>query len=325
LDEHEDCIVVKDLYKTYGQETHAINGITFGVRYGEIFGFIGPNGAGKTTTIKILTTLIRPSSGVVNIFGKDIIKSRQEIRKHIGIILQKPSFEPNLTVERSLDLYGILWHINRFTRMKRIKEILEQFDLQDIRHMKNEDLSIGQRRRVQIAREFIHDMKLLFLDEPTVGLDPNARRMLLDYIKMKAKEGLTVFFTTHIMEEAEYLCDRIAIIQKGTIFALDTVSEVKNRYGGNQSIEVTVNAEGLSSDILEQFKLEISESHNILLSKPNVIKIYPVNSKDVLNKIIDTLYRNGIQIENISISSSSLEEIFINITKKDNSDSNTIQ
>ncbi|MDF0682495.1 MAG: ABC transporter ATP-binding protein, partial [Candidatus Nitrosocosmicus sp.] len=235
------------------------------------------------------------SSGVVTIFGKDIIKSRQDIRKRIGIILQKPSFEPNLTVEKSLDLYGTLWHINKSTRMKRINEILEQFDIQDIRHMKNEDLSIGQRRRVQIAREFIHDMELLFLDEPTVGLDPNARRMLLDYIKKKVKEGLTVFFTTHVMEEAEYLCDRIAIIQKGTIFALDTVSEIKNKYGGTQSIEVTLSADISSSNILDQSGLEIGNSQKSYSRKPNVIKIYPVNSKDVLSRIIDTLYRKAFK------------------------------
>ncbi len=319
LDNKEDCIVVENLHKNYGGKANAINGVTFRVRYGEIFGFIGPNGAGKTTLIHILTTLIRPSSGVVTIFGKDIIKSRQDIRKRIGIVLQKPSFEPNLTVEKSLDLYGALCHVNKTTRRERINEILKQFDLQDIRHTKNEELSIGQRRRVQIAREFIHNKKLLFLDEPTVGLDPNARRILLDYIKKKVKEGLTVFFTTHIMEEAEYLCDRIAIIKKGTIFALDTVSEIKSRYGGTESIEVTFKDDVLP-DMLDQFKLEIGSSQRILVSKPNVIKIYPVDSKDVLNGIIDTIYKNGIQIENIAISSSSLEEIFINITRKDRTD-----
>jgi ABC-2 type transport system ATP-binding protein len=206
MHENEYCISVSNLKKQYSKNNaYAVNSITFNVRYGTVFGFLGPNGAGKTTTLKILTTLLNPSSGSVHIFGKDLVKNQSDIKKRIGVVSQNPSFEANLTVERALDLYGMLWGLrDRKIRKEKVNEILDTFELASIRNAKNDELSIGQRRRVQVAREFMHDMDLLFLDEPTVGLDPSARRLLLDYIKVHVKSGLTVFFTTHIMEEASH-------------------------------------------------------------------------------------------------------------------------
>ncbi|RPI83462.1 MAG: ABC transporter ATP-binding protein, partial [Nitrosopumilales archaeon] len=199
--ENENCIKVTNLKKQYGKgKPLVINGISFAVKYGTVFGFLGPNGAGKTTTLKILTSLLNPTSGDITIFGKDLFKKQSEIKRKIGVVSQNPSFEANLKVERSLDLYGLLWGLNdRKARKDKVKEILKTFDLESIKNSKSDELSIGQRRRVQLAREFMHDMDLLFLDEPTVGLDPSARRMLLDHIKKHVKSGLTVFFTTHIM------------------------------------------------------------------------------------------------------------------------------
>jgi ABC-2 type transport system ATP-binding protein len=196
------CIHVSDLRKSYGQ-VHAVDGISFDVEYGKVFGFLGPNGAGKTTTIRVLTTLVHPTSGIVKIFGKDIVKHSREIKKRMGVVLQEPSFEANLKVDRALELYGLMWGMPGEKRRDKARELLEKFDLVSFRNMKNDELSIGQRRRVQVAREFMHDMDLLFLDEPTMGLDPAARRTLLDYVKKHVQGGLTVFFTTHIMEEAE--------------------------------------------------------------------------------------------------------------------------
>ena len=167
----DSCISVSQLNKKYGDKT-ALDGVSFEVNYGKVFGFLGPNGAGKSTTIKILTTLLLPSSGNVKIFGLDVNKSSSAIRKRIGVISQQPSSEANLTVERALDLYGLMWGIERTKRKEKITEIINSFDLQEIRNVKNDELSIGQKRRVQVAREFIHEMDLLFLDEPTVGLDP---------------------------------------------------------------------------------------------------------------------------------------------------------
>jgi ABC-2 type transport system ATP-binding protein len=329
--ENENCIQVTDLKKQYRKDkSFIINGISFTVKYGTVFGFLGPNGAGKTTTLKILTSLLNPSSGNITIFGKDLFKKQSEIKRKIGVVSQNPSFEANLKVERSLDLYGLLWGLNdRKARKNKVKEILKTFDLESIKNSKNDELSIGQRRRVQLAREFMHDMDLLFLDEPTVGLDPSARRMLLDHIKKHVKSGLTVFFTTHIMEEAEYLCDEIAIIDNGTIIAFDTPIGLKQRYGRmNKSIEITFkdNVNERFVDVLKSIvkgTKKISHAANdhelsnstseITLKGDNAIKIKVNDIEKVISEIFQVVPKKGMEIENISVNSPSLEEIFLSI------------
>ncbi|HEX2230759.1 MAG TPA: ABC transporter ATP-binding protein, partial [Nitrososphaeraceae archaeon] len=273
------CISVHELWKYYNRDIAAINGISLDVEYGKVFGFLGPNGAGKTTTIKILTTLFRPSSGKVYLFGKDIVKHSAEVRKRIGVVLQQPSFEANLTVERALDLYGFLWGLASEKRKDRLRELLHAFDLESLRNTKNDELSIGQRRRVQVAREFMHEMDLLFLDEPTVGLDPSARRMLLDYIKRQVKAGLTVFFTTHIMEEAEYLCDEIAIINKGKILAFDTPAGLKQKYGGIKTIEIKLKNIPVRS-ILHLINRVVDNTH-ISIPETKTICIGSINAQEI--------------------------------------------
>lgn len=308
-DQH--CISVHELRKYYNKDIRAINGISLDVEYGKVFGFLGPNGAGKTTTIKVLTTLIRPSSGKVYLFGKDIVKHSSEVRKRIGVVLQQPSFEANLTVERSLDLYGLLWGIASEKRKDKLREILHAFDLESLRNIKNDELSIGQRRRVQVAREFMHEMDLLFLDEPTVGLDPSARRMLLDYIKKQVKAGLTVFFTTHIMEEAEYLCDEIAIINKGKILAFDTPAGLKQKYGGMKTIEIKLKNIPARS-IIHLVNTVVNNSH-IDIPETNTVCIGSINAQEIIGKIMELLSNNGIQIESITITPPSLEDVFLTI------------
>src|SRR5574341_1892390 len=300
------CITADNLYKYYGS-VKAIDGISLNVDYGKVFGFLGPNGAGKTTAIKIFTTLIQPTSGKVSILGPDLLKHPNMIKQRIGVVQQTPSFESNLTVEGSLNLYGKLWNISNGERNKRVQELLKMFAIEDIRNVKNEELSIGHRRRVQVAREFMHEMDLLFLDEPTIGLDPSARRTLLDYIKQRVREGLTVFFTTHIMEEAEYLCDEIAIINKGKIIAMDTPSGLKQKFGGVKVIEIklkepfnniekVVNALGISS-------VELQDSTSIRISAEN--------AEQILIRVIESLNKSNAQVASISVNPPSLEEIFL--------------
>lgn len=308
-DQH--CISVHELRKYYNKDIRAINGISLNVKYGKVFGFLGPNGAGKTTTIKVLTTLIRPSSGKVYLFGKDIVKHSSEVRKRIGVVLQQPSFEANLTVERSLDLYGFLWGLASEKRKDKLREILHAFDLESLRNIKNDELSIGERRRVQVAREFMHEMDLLFLDEPTVGLDPSARRMLLDYIKKQVKAGLTVFFTTHIMEEAEYLCDEIAIINKGKILAFDTPAGLKQKYGGMKTIEIKLKNIPARS-IIHLVNTVVNNSH-IDIPETNTVCIGSINAQEIIGKIMELLSNNGIQSESITITPPSLEDVFLTI------------
>ena len=305
-----------ELHKYYNNDIRAIDGISFNVEYGKVFGFLGPNGAGKTTTIKVLTTLVRPSSGKVHIFGKDIVRHSSEVRQRIGVVLQQPSFEANLTVERALNLYGFLWGLATKRRKDKLREILQAFDLENLRNTKNDELSIGQRRRVQVAREFMHDMDLLFLDEPTVGLDPSARRMLLDYIKKQVKAGLTVFFTTHIMEEAEYLCDEIAIINKGKILAFDTPAGLKQKYGGTKAMEIKL--KDTSARSILHLVNRVADNSDIDIPETNTISIGSVNAQEIVVKIIELLSENDVQIDSISITPPSLEDVFLAIVNHGN-------
>ena len=310
------CIVAKSLSKSYGSTT-AVDSIDLAINSGKIFGFLGPNGAGKTTTIKLLTTLIAPTEGTINILGIDAVQHPLEVRKKIGVVLQQPSYEPTLSVEKSLEKYGMMWNVKRKTRKDRVEELLASFNLEEIRSIKNEDLSIGQRRRVQVAREFMHDMELLFLDEPTVGLDPSARRSLLDFIKKKAKEGLTIFFTTHILNEAEYICDEIAIINKGKIIAVDTPEELKNKFGKEKTIKIHVQeTQKVLSNLLSGIK-----DYELGFNSGTNITIRSNDSEEVLLKILQILTTNNIPIEDLAVVPTSLEEIFLTVVKNSNASS----
>jgi len=305
------CIHVNHLSKSYGS-VKAVDDVVLLVEPGQVFGFLGPNGAGKSTIIKLLTTLISPSSGTLSILGIDAVKNPLQIRHKIGVVLQQPSYEPTLSVEKSLDKYGMMWNIPKVERKKRMEHLLKDFDLVEIRKKRTEDLSIGQRRRVQVAREFMHDMDLLFLDEPTVGLDPSARRKLLDYLKNKVKTGLTIFYTTHILTEAEYLCDKIAIIDKGKIIAVDSPNALKTRFGKEKTIKI---------HLLEK-KSEITS----LLSKiPDCkinfnmgtdIIIYSEQSELVLLQVLKILNDNCIDVEDLSAVPTNLEDIFLKMVKE---------
>ena len=308
------CIDVVHLSKSYGS-IKAVDDIEFSVKSGQVFGFLGPNGAGKSTTIKLLTTLISPSSGSLSILGIDAIKNPLNVRHKTGVVLQQPSYEPTLTVEKSLDKYGMMWNVPKTERKKRMEQLLVDFDLVGIRKKRNEDLSIGQRRRVQVAREFMHDMELLFLDEPTVGLDPNARRKLLNYLKNKVKTGLTIFYTTHILTEAEYLCDEIAIIDKGKIIAIDSPNALKTRFGKEKTINIHLfenqpQVSSLLSGILD-CKINFENGTNII--------IHSEQSESVLLKVLKILNDNDIEIEDLSAVPTNLEDIFLKMVKENTS------
>jgi ABC-2 type transport system ATP-binding protein len=263
--------------------------------------------------MKLLTTLIPPTGGQMNILGIDAIKSPLEVRKKIGVVLQQPSYEPTLSVEKSLEKYGMMWNVEKKIRKDRVEELLTSFDLVDIRKKKNDDLSIGQRRRVQVAREFMHDMELLFLDEPTVGLDPSARRGLLDFIKGKVKDGLTIFFTTHILEEAEYLCDDIAIINKGKIIAVDTPEDLKNKFGREKTIKIHISEQKNISSLLSGI-----QDCTIEYDSGVIISVRSSQSEQVLQDILKILASNGIAVEDLSVVPTSLEEIFLSVVKNSN-------
>ena len=304
------CISVNHLTKSYGS-INAVDDIILSIKPGQVFGFLGPNGAGKSTTIKLLTTLIPPTSGSLSILGIDAITNPLEVRHKIGVVLQQPSYEPTLSVEKSLEKYGMMWNVPKKECKKRMEILLEDFDLSEIRKKRNEDLSIGQRRRVQVAREFMHDMDLLFLDEPTVGLDPSARRNLLDYLKNKVKTGLTIFYTTHILTEAEYLCDEIAIIDKGKIITVDTPDALKNRFGKEKTIKIHLSKQydqisSLLSKILD-CKITFENGTNIIIQSEQ--------SELILLQVLKILNEHSIDIEDLSAVPTNLEDIFLKMMR----------
>ena len=222
-------IRVQNLTKTFNEMT-AVNDISFAVEKGEIFAFLGPNGAGKTTTIKMLTTLLRPTSGKVELNGLDPTVEQNKARQSFGIVFQDPSLDSELTAYENMELHGVLYHVPRKLRAERIESLLRLFELWERRDSYVKDYSGGMKRRLEIARGFLHTPKILFLDEPTLGLDPQSRNQLWTHVKhLNEAESVTVFLTTHYMDEAERVAHRIAIIDHGKIVAQGTAGELKEQ------------------------------------------------------------------------------------------------
>lgn len=225
----ENIIDVKNLTKKFN-DFIAVNDISFTVGKGEIFAFLGPNGAGKSTTIKILTTLLQPTSGKVAISGSDPVKNPDKVRRSFGIVFQDPSLDDDLTAWENMELHGVLYDVPDSIRTKRIEELLKFVELWDRKKNLVKEFSGGMKRRLEIARGLLHHPKIIFLDEPTLGLDPQTRNHMWTYLKdLNEKDGTTVFFTTHYMEEAERIAGRIAIIDHGKIISIGTAEELKKQ------------------------------------------------------------------------------------------------
>jgi ABC-2 type transport system ATP-binding protein len=222
-------IRVQDLVKTFGSFT-AVDQISFEVQRGEIFAFLGPNGAGKTTTIRMLTTLLRPTSGTIELDGLDPQRRQTEARRRFGIVFQDPSLEWELTAYENMEIHGVLYHMPRKLRIERTEKLLRLFELWQRRNEPVKRFSGGMKRRLEIARGLLHTPKILFLDEPTLGLDPQSRNQLWTQVKhLNAAEGVTVFLTTHYMDEADRVAQRIAVIDHGKIVAEGPSAELKQR------------------------------------------------------------------------------------------------
>ena len=222
-------IHVENLVKTFGSLT-AVDHVSIDVRAGEIFAFLGPNGAGKTTTIQMLTTLLRPTSGSIAIDGLDPVRSQREVRRRFGIVFQDPTLDVDLTAYENMELHGVLYHVPRRARAERIQALLTLFELWEKRNNKVKEFSGGMKRRLEIARGLLHTPKILFLDEPTLGLDPQSRNQLWTHVRhLNQTEGVTVFLTTHYMDEAERVAQRIAIIDHGKIIAQGSPEQLRQQ------------------------------------------------------------------------------------------------
>jgi ABC-2 type transport system ATP-binding protein len=313
---YEHSISIEALTHSYDGKKNVVDNVSFQVKKGEIFGLLGRNGAGKTTTIKILTTLIHATKGQIRVLGHDVNKDGKKIREKIGVVQQDNSFD-FATVKQNFDIYGFLWGIPKKERDERSAELMKTFGLEEQSKMRAFDLSGGQQRRLQVAREFIHDMDLLFLDEPTVGLDPLMRRKILDLLKEKArKDNLTILFTTHNLEEADYLCDRVAIMDKGVIQALDTVENLKRRYGGTKAIEVSLApSNGVSPSYakfferLSQIHADIEVSHQPTSNEPALL--VSREPEKVIETIMSVATEQHAKIDWLNIRKSTLEDVFI--------------
>jgi len=301
-------IEVKNLSKIFNDEIRAVDNISFEIRKGEIFGFLGPNGAGKTTTINMLCTLIRPTSGGATVYGHDINKYPDEVRKCIGLVFQDTSLDDRLTARENLELHTRLYGVPKSERRKRIDEVLELVELSDRANSVVRTFSGGMQRRLEIARGLIHYPKVLFLDEPTLGLDPQTRKHVWDYIlKLKKEYKITIMMTTHYMEEADELCDRVAIIDHGKIIAIGAPKKLKDSLGGD-----TIILDILDGDVEKAKKVfkkaKIFDSQILLSVK---------NAGREIKKVLEKAKKNRIEVIEANIRKPTLNDVFLHLTGRE--------
>lgn len=309
----QNAIDVTNLVKTYDGKKMAVDGISFYVKKGEIYGLLGKNGAGKSTTIKMLTTLIKPTSGNISVLGVDPVKHPLNVKKRIGVVQQAESFD-FATVETNMKIYATLWEIPREEAKARTEELLDLFELTEVRKTRAFELSGGQKKKLQVARELIHDMDILFLDEPTVGMDPIMRRRILDNIRKRAQNGMTVLFTTHFLEEADYICDRIAIMSAGKIKVEGTSSELKQKFGGLRTLEVT-STEEINPEVVSKLKaslLETGLAQDAYL-EGKTLKILGKGITKVLEDILKETRNNLKTLDSINLRDATLDDVFIEV------------
>ena len=297
------AIDVKGLVKDFG-EVHAVRGIDFSVEEGEMFGFLGPNGAGKTTTISVLCTLLKPTAGTARIAGYDVVAQANDVRRSIGLIFQDPTLDNQLTAQENLDFHAFAYDVPAREARERGEKLLKLLDLWDRRHDQTKTFSGGMKRRLEIVRGLLHRPSVLFLDEPTQGLDPQTRSLIWQYLLgLRNSDGVTLFMTTHYMDEAEY-CDRIAIIDHGQIVALDTPANLKARVGGDVVVLRTSDNARAARDIDERWGRTATVSGNELRLE--------VERGD---EFIPELVR-GItpRVESISVNRPTLDDVFMKLT-----------
>lgn len=288
----------------YFDGVKAVDGVTFSVGKGEIFGFLGPNGAGKTTTINILCTLLTPTSGEAEVNGYDVTKNPNEVRKSIGLIFQEPSLDDRLTAEENLDFHGMIYDVPKDIRTEKKEELMKMVDLWDRRKDVVRTYSGGMKRRLEIARGLLHQPKILFLDEPTLGLDPQTRSHIWEYVnKLRDEQGITIFMTTHYMDEAEN-CDRIAIVDYGKVVALDTPDNLKKLVGGDVITIKTINDEKAEKEIGEQYNLHVRRD-------ASGIHLEIENSEEFIPRFISSF---STKINSIHLRRPTLDDVFLKLT-----------
>jgi ABC-2 type transport system ATP-binding protein len=297
------AIVVDGLVKHYGA-VEAVRGVDFQVAAGEVFGFLGPNGAGKTTTINMLCTLAKPTAGTASVAGHDVVRERDDVRRNIGLVFQDPTLDNYLTAAQNLKLHAELYGVQSKLVTPRMHQVLTMVGLWDRKDTVVGTFSGGMRRRLEIARGLMHAPRVLFLDEPTIGLDPQTRRSIWDYIReLKAREQITIFMTTHYMDEAEW-CDRIAIMDHGQIVALDTPEALKAGVGTDRVTIHTEDDEAAIAALREHFGIEARRAEGAVL-------FGVAAGEEFVPRLFAEL---GVPIKAVSVSRPTLDDVFLSFT-----------
>ncbi len=306
-----NILEVKDLVKNYG-DFQAVKGVSFNIEQGEIFSLLGPNGAGKTTTISMLSTLYTPTSGDATIAGHSITKKPMDVRNAIGVVPQDLALYEDLTARENLIFWGQMYGLSGSALKSRVEEVLEQIGLVDKAKDRVKTYSGGMKRRVNIGVGLLHKPRLLFMDEPTVGIDPQSRRAILDTVKDLNKKGMTVLYTTHYMEEAEELSNRVGIIDHGELIAIGTQKELTKQVGETETLVLHIGENEDPKALVTSFKSikEVLEANVI----NNEISVITPSAKDVLASVVTKANERGIKIHSIDIREPNLEAVFLHLT-----------
>jgi ABC-2 type transport system ATP-binding protein len=299
------AIEVQGLRKSFG-DVEAVRGVDFEVATGEVFGFLGPNGAGKTTTINMLCTLAKPTGGSARVAGYDIVRERDDVRRHIGLVFQDPTLDGYLTAVQNLRLHAELYGVESALVPARMRQVLEMVGLWERKDVPVRTFSGGMRRRLEIARGLMHSPRVLFLDEPTIGLDPQTRSSIWSYINLlRETEDITIFMTTHYMDEAE-VCDRIAIMDQGEIVVLDTPEALKARVGADRVRIQTDDDEAAIAILSQRFGLEAQIAEG-------AVTFFVPSGEEFVPRLFAEL---GVAINSVSVSRPALDDVFMSYTGK---------
>ncbi|HDQ45134.1 MAG TPA: ABC transporter ATP-binding protein [bacterium] len=302
---------VSGLTKTFGLLT-AVDDLSFDVREGEIFGFLGPNGAGKTTTIHMICGLVHPDAGTIELDGRDVHRAGAGVRRKLGVVPQDVALYEELNAVENLNFWGALYGMKKAALKSRVEELLTMTGLADRAKDRVKTYSGGMKRRLNMAAGLIHHPRLLLLDEPTVGIDPQARHNMLQTIRNIAESGTTILYTTHYMDEAEALCDRLAILDHGRILAMGTQDEIQKIVGENRILRVTGTFEKTAAESLPDTLTDLSL---ISISENEVVYSLPV--RHGTGQFIETLIRSGFGIDNLAIREPNLDSVFIKLTGRE--------
>ncbi len=308
------AVEARDLQKTYSGGIEALRGISFSVLPGEVFGLLGPNGAGKSTVVKILTTLSVPTGGTGSVCGFDVVRDAREVRRRIGCVAQASGVDLTATGRENLELQGRLFRIAKPELARRVDELLELFALADAALRPARTYSGGMKRRLDVAMGLVHRPEVLFLDEPTTGLDPESRAVLWREVRRLAESGLTLLLTTHYLEEADYLADRLAIVDRGRIVAEGTPDELKGKLAGDRiSLHLALTAQ---SEEARRLLVGLADVTGVLADaeRPERVYAHVVDGARDLPLLLATLERGGIAVAGVALSQPSLDDVYLNAT-----------